>query len=178
MLKKHAVAKFSSPSFLQVRKNEDPTMLKYMGILQRINKYGYLTTESQAGHKSGTNYERAYIAGFMLETLAEKFIKNMGIFTDKTAIYLPKCKNNTHLPASLDVPLTLNKKSGKVVVVVTHMSSALPDSVWELQRKQLNIDKSEKIVFIECWDPKWCRNASNYNGLFTDVLKMLKKSIL
>ena len=56
----------------------------------------------------------------------------------------------------------------------THMSSALPFSVWESYRKQLHINKNEKIVFIFCWDLKWCRNASGPAGLFTDVLKILK----
>ena len=39
---------------------------------------------------------------------------------------------------------------------------------------KFDTNKNDKIVLILCWDTKWNRNASSVNGLFTDVLKILK----
>jgi hypothetical protein len=169
-----AVKTLASDAFIKRIKEEDDTMLKHLTILKEINKYGFITNNSQTGNKTVKEpYEikqRAYISGFMLETMAQHFIKNMGLYTDKGAIYIPICDT---IPSNLDIPLTITKINGKIQTD-THMSSALPFSVWESYRKQLHINKNEKIVFIFCWDLKWCRNASGPSGLFTDVLKILK----
>lgn len=158
-------------------------MLNHMGILKEINTCGFLTTESQAGRKtSGLSKidtkpykisERAYITGFMKETQAELFIRNMALYTDKNAAYVPFCANSIHIPASLDIPLTITEKSG-IVGINTHGSLALPESVWTRFRKEAHINKSEKVVYIFCWDTKWNRNAAGPSGLFRDVLRVLK----
>jgi hypothetical protein len=46
--------------------------------------------------------------------------------------------------------------------------------MWEFFRKEANINKTEKIVYVFCWDTKWNRDASNKTGLFTDVYKILR----
>lgn len=180
---KYSVQVFSSPEFVERIKTEDPKMVKHLLILKKINANGFLTTESQGGHKwSGTSVvdgqpttiiERAYLSGFMLETTAAAFIKNIGLLTDKNAIYVPPCNDNIHLPVSLDIPVTVTKTKHKYVIT-THMSVALPQSVWQSYRKQAHINKTEKVVYIQCWDPKWNNNASSSSGLFTDVLRTLK----
>ena len=150
-------------------------MLKHLPLLQKINKNGFITVESQAGNRSkGKGYEiieRAYITGFMKETDAEQFIKNMAIHTDKNAVYVPVC-NET--PPSLDIPLTITKQED--VRVTTHMSATLPKEAEAFFRKMASLSKSEKVVFIFCWDPMWCRLASRRTGLFTEVLKVLSDS--
>ncbi len=178
-----AVKMLSSPEFKQRVIEEDETMLKHFDIIKKINSSGFLTIESQAGNKkTGTNpdtkkryeiIERAYISGFMLESEAADFIKNMGIHTDKNAVYIAGCADDVYLPSALDTPLTI-QKSGRKWEVATHGTMTLPNYVWEMYRKQLHINKSEKIVHIFCWDSKWVRNASGPAGLFTDVLKILK----
>ena len=160
-------------------------MLKCLSILKKINSYGYITTESQAGRKhSGvsvldgkpyTIQERAYICGFMLETFAPQFIKNVALYTDKNAIFIPYCEDSVYIPSNLDIPLTITTKDGKIEIN-THTSSTLPKAVWESYRKSLHINKTEKIVFICCWDSKWNRNASKNLGLFNDIEKILKAS--
>jgi hypothetical protein len=177
------VAMLSSPGFIERVKDEDETMLTHLDILKNINRAGYITTNSQAGRKSsgksavdGRHYdtsERAYITGFMLENDAVKFIKNLGILTDKNAVFVPYCSDDIHLPASLDIPLTITRKGDKTAVV-THMATTLPVSYWNHERKEAKLSKSEKIVYIFCWDTKWNRNASSATGLFTDVLKILR----
>ncbi len=178
-----AVKYLSCDDFKKRCFEEDKTMLKHFNIIKKINSSGFLTIESQAGKKetginpeTKKNYEiieRAYIAGFMLESEAADFVKNMGIHTDKNAVFIAACADDTYIPSALDIPLTLQKKNGKYEVA-THGSMVIPHYVWEMYRKQLHINKSEKIVHILCWDTKWNRNASGATGLFTDVLKILK----
>jgi len=164
---KKAVEKFDDPEFIANIKEEDPTMVKHLDILKKINENGYLTKNSQAGRKSN-EYERAYIQGFMTKTRAIEFLKRMNIKTDKNAIYV---SINEKEPL-FDIPLTIEKIKGKWEVV-THMSTTLPLRIWDQERKHLNLD-DDNIVYIFCWDPKWNRNASNKNGLFTEVLNILK----
>ncbi len=181
---KKTVEMFSSPAFIQRIKEEDDTMLKHLTILQEINAHGYLTIESQAGRKStgksvtdGKHYEiseRAYIIGFMKEDKAVEFIKQMNTTTDKNALFATYCDDSIYIPSSLDVPVTITKKEGKMEIN-THLSVALPQSAWHFFRKQVHLNKTEKIVFIECWDPIWNRNASGRSGLFKDVLQVLSR---
>lgn len=188
-----ATKKFTAGEFIERIREEDDTMLRHLDVLEKINGRGYITTESQAGRKhsgvdatDGRRYqieERAYVAGFMLEAAAAKFIRNMALFTDKNAVFIPTCEDSIYVPSQLDIPLTITKKAAgrdrkpdQQLVVNTHASTALPRSVWEMYRKELHINKGEPIVFIQCWDPKWCRGASGETGLFTDVLRVLKMS--
>uniref|UniRef100_A0A6C0API3 Uncharacterized protein n=1 Tax=viral metagenome TaxID=1070528 RepID=A0A6C0API3_9ZZZZ len=174
--KKKAVAKFDSPEFIERIRSEDPTMVRQLPILKEINKLGFLTTESQAGKNSkGKDYEiieRAYICGFMLEKDAVKFIRDMGMITDKNSVYVPLVGDEIHIPPSLDIPLTLQIKNGKTEVA-THTSMALPRRWHEMMRKLIGLNKNEKVVYIFCWDTHWNRLASSKSGLFTDVLKVL-----
>ena len=105
---------------------------------------------------------------------AEKFIKEMGIYTDKNALFTPICSDDISIPASLDIPLTITIQQDKTEVS-THTSSVISKSYADMLRKQVKLNKSEDVVYIFCWDTKWCRNASNKNGLFTDILKVMKK---
>lgn len=177
-----SIKTLTSKEFQKRVEEEDEKMLKHLPLLQKINQHKFLTVNSQGGHKEsgrsaldGKPYEiseRAYLMGFMLEKDAEEFLKQMNIMTDKSAIFTPFCEDTLYLPSSLDIPVTLTKK-GKQISVNTHLSSALPLSAWESFRKQAHINKSEPIVFVQCWDPKWNRNASGKSGLFTDVVKCL-----
>jgi hypothetical protein len=162
---KKAVYMFDNPEFIANIKEEDPTMVKHLDILKKINENGYLTKNSQAGRKSN-EYERAYIQGFMTKTRAIEFLKRMNIETDKNAIYV---SINEKEPI-FNIPLTIQKN--QKWEVVTHMSTTLPVRIWNQERKYLNLDAN--IVYIFCWDPKWNRNASSKTGLFTDVLNVLK----
>ncbi len=181
---KKSIQMFESDDFKQRIHEEDPSMIKHLSVLKEINKRGYLTTESQAGRcrkgaKSffdGKPYEikeRAYICGFIKKDVAEKFIKEMGINTDKNAVFIPICDDNIDIPRALDIPLTITIQKDKTEVN-THTSAAIPKSYAEQLRKEKKLNKSEYVVYVVCWDTKWCRNASDKNGLFTDILKILK----
>ena len=178
-----SVQLLSSREFIKRVKEEDETMMKHLPLLQDINKSGFLTVNSQGGQKQsgksaldGKHYEiseRAYLVGFLLEEKAVAFLKDLSLRTDKNGIFVPFCEDTISIPSNLDIPLTIMKKGGSITVE-THSSVVLPESVWHSFRKQAHISKSEKIVFVLCWDTKWNRNASNSSGLFKDVLKILK----
>jgi len=179
-----AVTMFGKESFTEKIKEEDPLMVKYIPLLQNINKAGFLTTNSQAGHRSkGKHYEtgkpyelteRAYLEGFMLEADAAKFIKAMAIQTDKNAIFRPVCTSAAELPPELDIPLTIVKR-GSEISVETHTTVGLPQEWSDSFKKMVHLNKSEKVVFILCWDTKWGRQAAGKQGLFTQVLECLGK---
>lgn len=176
-----AVKMFSSSDFLERIKNEDETMLRHMKILSQINEMGFITIESQAGNtihgkRDGKPYsisERSFVSGFMLQSQAINFIALMATQTDKNAMYIPVVSENAPLPSALDIPVTVTNRAG-MNEITTHFSSAIPQSVWTMFRKQAHINKNEKIVFIFCWDSLWNRDASGSTGLFTDVVKILK----
>lgn len=172
----HAVAFLKSAEFKDRLVEEDASMLQQLPVLQRINQHGFITTNSQAGKRiKGKNYktgkpyeeiERSYLEGFMLEPVANEFIKTMALKTDKNAAFLPVC--DAQMPPALDIPLTVVKREGETVVD-THFSTALPRSTFEAYRKNVNLNKSEKVVYVFCWDTVWGRE-----GLFGDVLRVLK----
>ena len=176
--KARAVALFNSDEFKERVNEEDASMLQQLAILQEINRNGFITVNSQAGtrtkgkhHTTGKAYEnieRAYLMGFMLETEAPEFIKNMGLKTDKNAVFVPVCSDDIKLPSALDIPLTITKSAG-ITRVDTHFSSALPKSAFDSFKKQVKLSKSEKVVFIFCWDSEWGRKE-----LFKDVVRILK----
>ena len=105
---KKAVEKFDDPEFIANIKEEDSTMIKHLDILKQINQHGYLTTNSQAGRKTISIYERAYIIGFMLKKDALEFIKNMNIETDKNAIMIEQ--NGLKIETNFDIALSIEKK--------------------------------------------------------------------
>ena len=105
-----------------------------------------------------------------MEKDAADFIKNMGINTDKNAIFIPIVSDDTQIPSVLDIPLTIQKK-GKGFEVATHMPVVLPKSQSDFFKKQKKLNVSEKVVYIFCWDPIWNRKGD----LFKDVLAVLKK---
>jgi hypothetical protein len=46
-----AVKTLASDAFIKRIKEEDDTMLKHLTILKEINKYGFITNNSQTGNK-------------------------------------------------------------------------------------------------------------------------------
>jgi hypothetical protein len=174
---RHAVNIFENDqTFLNKIKEEDPTMVKQLPILKKLNQQGFLTNQSQAGtRKKGKGYEiheRAFVSGFMKQGDAAEFIKKMALYTDKNAIFVPICGDTVAIPANLDIPLTISRQKG-VITIVTHASTAIPQSIETMFRKDVELNKTERVVFILCWDPEWNRVASNKGGLFWNILRCL-----
>ena len=175
---KKSVAYLLGPEFKERVLDEDPTMLKHAPILAEINRHGYISFNSQAGRKykskvhASEYWERAYIEGFMLQSKAALFIKEMALHTDKVAqvLHLTTDESTLYLPSSLNTPVTLENEQTR-----THMPNIVSDATWQRLRKQHHIDKTEKIVWVSCYDLTWNRSAVGAKGLFKEVLHVLKK---
>jgi len=174
----HSVNHLTSEAFQARVMSEDPSMMKYVPLLLDINRAGFLTSDSQAGnetkYENGVETERAYLHGFMLEKTAQGFIQTMGISTDKNAGQVMVAGGYDDY--KVGIPLTVSKKNGTgEVKYETNLYMGLPTQVYERYLKECNIDKSEKVVYVQCWDPVWKRNAAGKKGLFTEVLRVLQK---
>ncbi len=155
---------FDSDAFIAERESEDPAMIQHLDILKKINKHGYLTTNSQAGKKTGNDMEKAYITGVMLAEDAALFIKNMSVHTDKIVAEVVISEQDT-----LPIPVTISKN--KKIDVHTHLRFSMFKSEAAHEFKTLGITGSDrnKFVFVTCCDPVWGRVE-----LFDAVLEMLK----
>ncbi len=180
---KHSIKTLGSSDFIEEHRKEDPAMVKYFSLLADINREGFLTENSQAGkrtfgkhYQDGTPFvisERAYLAGYMEADKAVEFVKRMSIKTDKVVMFIAICGDTTHIPAALDIPVTITEKAGKTDIT-THQSTALPESVDAIQRSRVKLNKNDSAVMLFCYDTHWNRNAAGPHGLFTEVLKILK----
>jgi hypothetical protein len=176
-VKTDRIKMFDSQQFLERIKDEDIRMLKYLPLLKKMNEYSFITIESQAGvgkkYKTHIMSEKSYIIGFIQESKAENFIKHLSINSDKNCLIIYNVDDNFDIPAKFDIPLTIEKKNNEIKVV-THTSTVLPQNWYDMYKKEIRINKSEKVILLLCFDPKFNRDAKNKDGLFIDVIKSLK----
>jgi len=105
----------------------------------------------------------------------------MNVMTDKCAIYVPIISEKCPIVSfrDLDIPLTIVKTGRNQPVIATHMSTIIPYDVVLQESEHVlsntNLIKSNKIVYIFCWDPIWGREAGEKNGLFKNIINILKK---
>ena len=174
----HKVKEMQSDDFKERDINKDDSMMKHVPLLVDINRAGFLTINSQAGkemqYENGVITERAYIHGFMLEKTAKEFIEKMGTYTDKNAGQFIAAGGYDDYKFGTPLTVVKNTSTGKIKYE-TNLFMGLPTQVYERYLKFCKIDKSEKVVYVQCWDPIWKRNASGKKGLFTDVLRVLQK---
>jgi hypothetical protein len=171
-----AMHKFDTEDFLTRIKEEDESMLQHLPILKKMNEKGFITTQSQAGRKSGglnkpyVTEERAFVQGFMPYKKAVTFLKRMNLYTNKNAINI--MDSSQFFKSELDIPLTITTQNNKTNIE-THMSLSFPIHNFNLFKKEYKLNRSENVLYVFCWDPIWNRNASNIDGLFSDVLRNL-----
>ena len=168
---KKAVDNFTNPEFIANIEEEEPNMVKQLDILKKINKHGYLTTNSQSGIKTENYEERSFIIGFMLRKDAENFVHNMNMKTDKIALCV--VVSDTYADRKIDIPLTMENKKG-IWKSFTHMSTFVPFKYFNKEKQKIGLEPNTDVLYIFCLDPTWNRSASSKTGLFTDVLKILK----
>jgi hypothetical protein len=145
---------------------------KSLKIIKIINKKQYITFDSQEGicdEKYKIN-ERAYIVGFMKKLHAIKYNKNLNSNSNKVAIIIYTVPDTIfkNYKIAYDIPLTIDNNK-----VFTHMSTIIPNSHYNFQRKQVKIDEIEDIVMVLTFDPQWNRQASSQGGLYNDVIYAL-----
>jgi hypothetical protein len=96
----------------------------------------------------------------------------MNLNTNKNAVNVFISNNPQFLKSELDIPLTITTQNNKIEIE-TYMSLYLPNDHLNIYKREHNINLNEKVLFVFCWDPVWNHNASNVDGLFTDVLHNL-----
>ena len=137
------------------------------GLLRQIHTYGFLTVEQQEGIKKNNFHERAYVTGIMLESIAEKFITYISLYTDKTVLCIP-ISYSIH---PMGIPVQVEPKRMKVL---KELETELHEEAFEELCEQVGVSVSEPVVVITCWDPIWNRNASDSLGLFYQIHGILK----
>ena len=172
---KHSVNYLKSKEFTE--REDAQTTLPTINKLIEINKAGIITYDSQAGIKNRFNTERAYIAGFMVRENAEKLMKYVMTHTDIIFFIVASCNEDNWMEnpiykRSASIPLTIANKTGDVE---TTMTTIMPASIIDSERKQLKITKNSSIVPIFCFDSKWARHTLSKYGLLNQILHCLHK---
>ncbi len=163
----------NSESFIQERMLEDPSMISYFDIIKDINQHYFLTTNSQAGHlftlDDNQVQERAYLCGIMLSDMANDFIKEFSISSDKVVGEVVITSTDT-----IPIPVTISKCNNLVNTHTYARFSIYPEEA-DMEFKIIGVPEQERknYVFILCYDTIWCRDARD--GLFKDVLYALQK---
>lgn len=191
---KKMIAYLSSDEF-KTREDAEST-LKSIPILKKIIQKGFITDNSQEGLiLDGQNpdtkrqyhiEERAQVTGFLKTEVAYKFVTWLNTQTDKVAQIIEEesskefetlfQEGDTKLVPSIPVTVSGSataKNKIKELDPDTTLPSRLPSSVVQFQKKNVSLNKSEKVLQIATFDPKQGRNASGPNGLQSDILKGL-----
>ena len=148
--------------------------------LAKMNELGFITNDSQSGEcerwnyegKSGMNKERAYVAGFMEKSKAQKFANELNHISDFLGIVLSPTRD---IISNGNIPLTQSIVDGKY----THETNAfmyMPKIIIEGEKKNSKIPKKlrSEVMIVYCIDMKWCRKAYSKKGLFASVINALQ----
>ena len=175
------------------------TTVSSVPILKRIVRGGFLTDNSQEGlimngfNPDSKRYyhieERAYVTGFLKSEKALALVAWINSYTDKVAFVIDSdpskaydtlfFEGDTKLVPS--IPVTVEGSSptkGKITKLepATTLTTRLPEKVVEFQKKNVHINKAEKVFYVAVFDPKYGRKAAGVGGLYADILKGLAAS--
>lgn len=191
---KRMITYLSSDEF-KIREDADDTQGS-IPILKKIIQKGYITDNSQEGsiingyNPDSKHYyhieERAYVTGFMKQEKARQFVDWINTYTDKVAIIIhnePSKEFETlfyegDVKAIPSIPVTVSGSSKtkiKIKDLYPHskLITILPTKTIDFERKQVHINKSESIEYVQVFDPKYGRKAAGTNGLYGDIIKGL-----
>ncbi len=164
--------------------------------LIKINELGFLTTDSQQGRNySGFNEdngkyyeirERAYINGFMKREDALKFIEYLNSYTDKIAFFIYNqsgkefedifYKQDPKLIPSIPVTVSSSAKTKKDLTKFyshTKIPTIFPESLYNFEKKQKHLNKSEDVLIVCVIDSVYGRKAPSLKGLYNDIYHAL-----
>lgn len=166
---------------------EDSEMSSMRPSLSRINALHFVTVDSQMGRKqkSPTQWQRAYISGFMPSSVATKFVNEMNKLDNVVALAFPHGEDQPNADkafALLYMPtLSLTVETARLETCTSHpLAVAQPfKSMWsgllpELKVRQdlglmneIKKEVTQVIVVDMTWGrPRW---------LFSKVEKVLRK---
>lgn len=137
--------------------------------LQKLCSLGLITVDSQQGSKNDQYQyvERAYVFGFMRPVMAEQVNQDLARNqSDKMFLILPV----SHIADTREqrIPLTIDRNK-----MATSSSTHIEKPYFDFGKSNARIRKSEKVVFVLCFDPVWARPATSPHGLYKDLMKAL-----
>jgi hypothetical protein len=150
--------------------------------LADINKYGMLTTDSQAGE---TQDERAYVCGIMPTEEAELFAARLNVQSRYVAFCVHHSDGHTsgwetipvttispsQYKGTLPEPPQISKSD--TLRFHTHLGMHEDSQVDdEIQDKNLSGTR-EEYRLVQCFDPVWGRPGHSESGLFEAMIKSL-----
>ena len=143
--------------------------------LTKINNLGFLTTNFQYGLETKRNHldiksihieDRAYISGFIKNSMRDKFIKEIKSNLNMMAFFTIV----TWIKSPIDIDLVLeNKQATKIAQVY------ITPTEFNKLKTQAMIETLEDVSYIYCIDFKFNRKAHCSNGLFENVINALEK---
>jgi hypothetical protein len=181
---KFMIKYLSSSKF--ANREDAQTTLSSLSLITDMVKHGFITENSQEGVQiKGKKYitnepfvinERAYVCGFMREFDGELFMRLFSSKSDKVCLIIPRLniqESDINFDKNKNIPLTVSIKSDNKYKVYTSQTTWLPAFIYDLKKQHVKLNKSEKVVYILCYDPLYNRKASSKNGLHNDILKIL-----
>jgi hypothetical protein len=166
--------------------------IKSLPYILKINEYGLITTGTQEGliisgyNKESKQYyrieERAQVEGIMKTPMAFKFISMFNEKYDKIAFirhidyskdFLKKIEKGERVST---IPITISgsastKDGIKELRYDSSIPISLPYEYLSEDFKKISEDVSQVIII----DPKYGRPASSKNGIYHDILSVLKE---
>ena len=168
-----------------------------ISILQKIIKYGLITTGSQEGsistgyNSSSKRYyrieERAFIIGFMKPEKAYECMNHINTYTDKIG-FIVRSEPSKEFEKEFyegdvkglsNIPVTVSGTSKtdrpiKVLYPDSRLQAVMPSSSLDKDKKSANMSNSEDTVFVTLIDPVYGRKAASKDGLYKVILDALK----
>ena len=171
------LAMLGSGEWRAARNAEDPTMVRHIPQLVRLNELGLLTFDSQAGRKDRAYAERAYCFGFVRDRAsAMRLTQWVSLHTDKYASLVvvqgngPDPRNN-FVASAADVMLRRTAGCFPVSVDGAEIRSTVSPFAIPVNRHVADDEDhvpldAECVMFV---DLKWGRGADTKHGLFTAI---------
>ena len=149
-------------------------------LLQHFDKNWYNELKTITNKYIMTK-ERAYIIGLMIPDIAKKVVDYINTYTDKVCFITNIISNQEYkrIKGSYYIPVTVTgtHKTSFEKIKLEHQSSL--KTAWEQEaldfiKKNNKINKSEKVVVVNFFDPVYGRRASSKDGLYQDLFKTIK----
>lgn len=150
----------SCPEFSQVSPRAFPA-------LADINEAGCLTFDSQEGGAR----QRSYVTGFMRRDRALDAARRVN---SSGRIAFSPVQVAKWIPNVPKIPVCVGTAARKKECVVeTWAPHFIPRADVDVARKQVCLNKSERVCVVHFIDPEWGRSAFGAGGLFEVVRKSL-----
>lgn len=136
-------------------------------MLADINEAGCLTFDSQEGGARN----RSYVTGFMRRDRALDVTKKVNL---SGRIAFSPVQVAKWIPNVPRVSVCVGSGGKKGCIVETWAPHFITRADVEIAKKQVGLNKSERVCVVHFIDPEWGRSAVGAEGLFEVVRKKLQ----